>query len=102
MKNITRRQLLAGSAGALFLQSCARRPVAEVVNRNAPKPLVSVVRAAAYTQDLYDTVRRILVDQRLNVKGKRVVLNPNLVEFDRHTAINTHPLLVHSTLEAFR
>ena len=61
-----------------------------------------MIRAAAYTQDLYDTVRRILVDQRLNVKGKRVVLKPNLVEFDRNTAINTHPLLVHATLEAFR
>jgi uncharacterized protein (DUF362 family) len=31
-----------------------------------------------------------------------VVLKPNLVEFDRNTAINTHPLLVHATLEAFR
>ena len=31
-----------------------------------------------------------------------MVLKPNLVEFDRNTAINTHPLLVHATLEAFR
>jgi uncharacterized protein (DUF362 family) len=102
MTKLSRRDLLAGAAGSLFLQSCARRPAAETVNPNAPKPLVAVVRAAAYTQDLYDTVRRILTDQRLNVKGKRVVLKPNLVEFDRRTAINTHPLLVHATLEAFR
>jgi uncharacterized protein (DUF362 family) len=102
MNKMTRRQLLAGTAGSLLLQSCARQPMAQAPNPNAPKPLVAVVRAAAYTQDLYDTVRRILTDQRLNVKGKRVVLKPNLVEFDRETAINTHPLLVHATLEAFR
>jgi uncharacterized protein (DUF362 family) len=102
MNKLTRRQLLAGTAGSLFLQSCARQPVAQVANPNAPKPLVAVARAPTYTQDLYDTVRRILVDQRLNVKGKRVVLKPNLVEFDRSTTINTHPLLVHAALEAFR
>lgn len=102
MTNLSRRDLLTGAAGSLFLQSCARRPAAETVSANAFKPLVTVVRAAAYTQDLYDMVRRILTDQRLNVKGKRVVLKPNLVEFDRRTAINTDPLLVHATLEAFR
>ncbi len=102
MNHLTRRQFLAGTAGSLLLQSCNRQPVAQSVNPNVPKPLVAVVKAAAYTQDLYDSVRRILVDQRLNVKGKRVVLKPNLVEFDRNTAINTHPLLVHASLEAFK
>jgi uncharacterized protein (DUF362 family) len=102
MNKISRRQLLAGAAGSLFLQSCSRQPAARILNPNAPKPLVSVIRAAAYSQDLYDTVRRILVDHKLNVKGMRVVLKPNLVEFDRNTAINTHPLLVHAAMEAFR
>ena len=102
MKKISRRQMLAGAAGSIFLQACSRQPAAQVLDSNAPKPLVSVIRAAAYTQDLYDTVRRVLVDHKLNVRGKRVVLKPNLVEFDRNTAINTHPLLVHATLEAFR
>ena len=101
MKKITRRQMLAGVAGSLFVQSCARQQAAEVPDPNVPKPVVSVVRAG-YTQDLYDTVRRLLADQRLDVKGKRVVLKPYLVEFDRNTAINTHPLLVHATLEGFR
>jgi uncharacterized protein (DUF362 family) len=102
MKKITRREMLAGAAGTLLLQSCSRQPAVQAVQPNGPKALVSVIRAAAYTHDIYDTVRRILVDQKLNVKGKRVVLKPNLVEFDRNTAINTHPLLVHATLEAFR
>jgi uncharacterized protein (DUF362 family) len=62
---------------------------------------VSVVRAA-YDQALYDTVRRLLVEHRVDVKGKRVVIKPNLVEFDPGTTINTHPRLVHATLEGFR
>jgi len=61
-----------------------------------------IVRAAAYSDDLYATVRRILEEQRLNVRGKRVLLKPNLVEFEPGSAINTHPLVVHAALEAFR
>jgi len=62
---------------------------------------VSIVRAA-YDQSLYEKVRRLLVDHRVDVKGKRVVVKPNLVEFDPGTTINTHPMLVHAALEAFR
>src|SRR5438067_198985 len=102
LNKISRRQLLAGAAGSVLLQSCGRQAAVPVINPNVAKPLVSVVRAATYSQDLYDVVRRILTDQQLNVKGRRVVLKPNLVEFDRNTAINTHPLLVHATFEAFR
>jgi uncharacterized protein (DUF362 family) len=36
------------------------------------------------------------------VRGKRVVIKPNLVEFDPGTTINTHPALVEAALEAFR
>jgi len=64
--------------------------------------LVSIVRQPGYTQDLYDTVRRILADQRLDVRGKSVVLKPNLVEFEPGSVINTNPMLVHAALEAFR
>ncbi len=51
------------------------------------------------------TLRSGAADHRehaLEVRGKRVVLKPNLVEFDAHTVINTNPKLVHAALEAFR
>jgi uncharacterized protein (DUF362 family) len=102
MKKLNRRELLAGAAGSMFLQSCTRHTAAVVASSNAAKPLVAIVKAASYGQDIYDSVRRILVDQKLNVKDKRVVLKPNLVEFDRNTAINTHPTLVHAALEGFK
>src|SRR5438552_17479699 len=47
-------------------------------------------------------VRDIIRQHGLAVKGKRIVLKPNLVEFDPRRAINTHPALVHASFEAFR
>jgi uncharacterized protein (DUF362 family) len=43
-----------------------------------------------------------LQEHRLEVRGRRVVLKPNLVEFEPGSSINTHPLLVHAAFEAFR
>jgi uncharacterized protein (DUF362 family) len=51
---------------------------------------------------IYDTIYRVVADHKLNVRGKRIVLKPNLVEFDPGTVINTHPMVVHATYEAFR
>jgi uncharacterized protein (DUF362 family) len=43
-----------------------------------------------------------LAAHKVNVRGLKVVLKPNLVEFDAEAPINTHPLVVHAALEAFR
>jgi len=93
MPAISRRRLLLGAAGAWALTGCSRRPAA--------LPQVSITLAPAYTQDLYGSLRRILSEHKLEVRGQRVVLKPNLVEYDSATPINTHPLLVHAALEAF-
>lgn len=93
---IRRRDLLLGSAGVLGWTACSRPPAPRV------RPLVSVVRAPGYTQAVYDTVRRLLVEHKLQVRGRRVVLKPNLVEYEPGSSINTHPVLVHAALEAFR
>jgi len=92
---MTRRELIAG-AGVVVLAGCSSR-------KTAPRPqMVSIVRAPAYDQSIYDTVRRMLADHRLNVRGRSVVLKPNLVEFEPGSSINTHPMLVHAAYEAFR
>lgn len=92
---MTRRELIAG-AGVVVLAGCSSRKM-------APRPqMVSIVRAPAYDQCIYDTVRRMLADHRLNVRGRSVVLKPNLVEFEPGSSINTHPMLVHAAYEAFR
>jgi len=92
---LTRRQAL-GSLGAAVSVSCARRP------RPGAEPRVSILKASGYTQGLFDQVRRLLAEHQVQVRGQRVLLKPNLVEFDPATTINTHPLLVHAALEAFR
>ena len=97
MFNMTRREWIAGAAGTAVLAGCAgRKP-------EPPRPqMVSIIRAPAYDQRLYDTVRRIFADHRLDVRGRNVVLKPNLVEFEPGSSINTHPMLVHAAYEAFR
>jgi uncharacterized protein (DUF362 family) len=97
---ITRRSVIA--AGAVSLAGCARTRTAGGGMDRREESLVSIVRQPAYTQDLYETVRRILADQHLNVRGKSVVLKPNLVEFEAGSVINTNPMLVHAALEAFK
>jgi uncharacterized protein (DUF362 family) len=92
---LTRRDFVAGGVAAVSLAGCSTR------QPHQPSA-VSIVRAPRYDQTLYATVRRMLADHQLNVRGKRVVLKPNLVEFDSNTTINTHPLLVHAVYEAFR
>jgi uncharacterized protein (DUF362 family) len=85
---------LAGAAGAA-LAGCA-----------APKPIrpsgVSIVKAPAYDRSVYEIVRRLLREQLGEVRGKRVLLKPNLVEFEPGSCINTNPLVVHAAYEAFR
>src|ERR1039458_10662630 len=89
-----RRDFLLGSTAALGLAGCGRTAVPR-----PPSP-VNITRAAAYSQDIYDTMRRVLAEHKLNVRGHRVVLKPNLVEFEPESAINTHPMLVHATLRS--
>jgi len=96
MRGLNRREFLQGAALTLATTGCARHPTAR------RESLVSIVRARDYSQELYQELPRVLAAHHLNVRGKRVLLKPNLVEFEPDTPINTHPLLVHAALEAFR
>lgn len=99
-KDLSRREFAAAglAAGSAALAGCHDR-------RDRPERIVparvSIVRAPAYGQELYATLRDILDSHGLDVRGKRVLLKPNLVEFEPESAINTHPLVVHAAMEAF-
>jgi len=92
--SFTRRRWIAGAAAAAIPCGCSRP-----AGKWSP---VTIHRAAAYSEDLYDLMRRLIAEHRLEVRSKRVVLKPNLVEFDQAAVINTNPKLVHAALEAFR
>jgi uncharacterized protein (DUF362 family) len=93
---VNRREMIARSLLAQFgLTACSRqRP-------SGPERRVSVVRAQDYEADLACLVRRLLVEHKVAVRGKRVLLKPNLVEFSEGDPINTHPVFVAAVLEAF-
>jgi uncharacterized protein (DUF362 family) len=95
---LTRREWMA-SAGGIGVIAAATG-----CGRNVPitPSAVSVVRAPAYDQLLYETVRRVFEEHRLDVRGRSVVLKPNLVEFEPGSSINTNPLVVHAAMEAVR
>src|ERR1039457_5657558 len=93
---LTRRQWLTATAGAALLTGCATQTRSSVPAR------VSILKVPAYDQTVYDTVRRLLVEHLGTVRGRHILLKPNLVEFEPASSINTHPLLVHAAFEAFR
>ncbi|HSR06255.1 MAG TPA: DUF362 domain-containing protein [Bryobacteraceae bacterium] len=98
----TTRRSWTKTAGLAAAGIAAGSNCAKPSKNTQPWAPVSIYRAATYSEELYDLVRRIIADHALDVRGKRVVLKPNLVEFDAHTVINTNPKLVHAALEAFR
>jgi uncharacterized protein (DUF362 family) len=65
-----------------------------------PSP-VALLPASGYDIDFADVIARGLALFDLNVRGKRVFLKPNLVEYEAGTVINTHPRVVAGAIEAF-
>ena len=71
--------------------------------RRPEKSRVAILQARNYDSSLIkQTILKGIDLFRLDVRGKRVVLKPNLVEFDPHGVINTHPAVVAGAVESFR
>jgi uncharacterized protein (DUF362 family) len=93
---LTRRELLTAAAGAAMMTGCG------IELRSIAPARVSILKVPAYDQTIYDTMRRLLAEHLGDVRGRSILLKPNLVEFEPDRGINTHPLLVHAAFEAFR
>jgi uncharacterized protein (DUF362 family) len=65
-----------------------------------PPLTVSILGATGYQDQLADNVRRIPAEHKATATGKRLVLKPNLDEFDRGTSINTNPSLALAACES--
>jgi len=89
--------------GMSAAMSCARvRETGLAAPKQRSKSPVMVLRAGSYDMDLAELIVRGVAECRLAVKGKRVLLKPNLVEFDENTCINTDPRVVAAGVEAFQ
>src|SRR3954454_11765236 len=96
---LTRREVLAaaGVGAAVALSGCGMEQ-----ERAIAASRVSIVKVPAYHQSVYDVMRRVVAEHAGDVRGRSILLKPNLVEFEPESSINTHPILVHAAFEAFR
>ena len=102
--SVTRRELIIGSA-ALAAGSVVTTPFFLPkfhFDHRLKRSRVAVINANQYSQDLDQILAAALGLFPISVRGKTVVLKPNLVDFIPGNAINTHPLLVLAAAEAFR
>ena len=94
---MTRRSLLP--ALAIAHAGCRRQAATEAPRA---KSAVAVLKAPSYDADLVETLLTGARLCNLDVRGKNVLLKPNLVEYDRQTCINTNVALVAAAFEVFQ
>ena len=101
--SMTRRRFLGAAAGASAAAGCGRTPGWDrAAYRKAERSRVAILSARDYTVPLTDVVLQGIRHFRLPVVGRKIVLKPNLVEFDPAGVINTHPAVIAAAVEAFR
>jgi len=100
--SLTRRELLASVPLALAAAACRRAPYNETEFTRPTQSTMALLPADTYSADLGDTISRGLALLGVSARGLRVLLKPNLVEYETGTLINTHPLVVAGAIDAFR
>jgi uncharacterized protein (DUF362 family) len=103
---ISRRSFLKYSALATvtpFVGGCAQshRWRAEAFRKERISQ-VAVLQALRYDLSLREIITKGVKLCGLEVRGKTIVLKPNLVEFDPHGVINTNPLVIEAAIDCFR
>ena len=95
--------LVGVGAGAGYLSMRASKTEDKGPDAGPPgKSPVAVLKAGSYDEDLAARIREGATLCGLDVRGRRVLLKPNLVEFDSTTAINTDAAVIAAALTAFR
>jgi uncharacterized protein (DUF362 family) len=102
--SFTRRDFLIGSA-ALAAGTTVTAPFLLPKyhsDRRPKRSRVAILNAQQYSQQLDQILAAGLRLFPIDVRGKTVLLKPNLVDYIPGNAINTHPLLVLAAAESFR
>jgi uncharacterized protein (DUF362 family) len=99
---IRRRDFVPIAAVGLFAGYASLESRRKNALRISGNSAVAVVKAASYTDDLASRMLQGIRACGLDVKGQRVLLKPNLVEFDSATCINTDVTVVAAAYEVFR
>ncbi len=98
----SRRQFVAASAavvGGASSWTIARHP--RIIDLRRPESRVAILTAVDYSGDLESLLLPALKEFLLDVRGKSVLLKPNLVEHVPGKPVNTHPKLVGAAASCF-
>jgi uncharacterized protein (DUF362 family) len=102
---MNRREFIRVSIAASLSSVAVCRPSVRWDRDAYRKPAtsqVAILAARSYQASLADIIRRGIRLFKLDVKGKRILLKPNLVEFDPKGVINTHPAVIEAAIDSFR
>ncbi len=98
----TRREFLPIAGASLLAGYAGLRGGKPKERPRRASSAVAIVKASSYSDDL---AQRILEGVRacgLNVTGQKVLLKPNLVEFDPATCINTNVAVIAAAYDVFK
>ena len=98
----SRRHFLSTLAVPLVAAGCERRRYDPRRFSRPARAAVGLFPAAGYSVDFADLISRGFRELAFDLRGKRVLLKPNMVEYEPGTAINTHPLVVAGAAVACR
>lgn len=99
---MTRREWVP-IVGASLLAGVAGLEGAKPPAKSKPESsAVAIVKARSYSDELAHTMLRGINECGLDVRGLKVLLKPNLVEFDPATCINTDVAMVAAAVEVFQ
>ncbi len=97
----TRRDFLRAIPLAAAAAACRSRPYDARAFVLEARSAVGIFAAPGYGHDLADIISRGIRELELPVRARRVLLKPNLVEYEAGTVINTNPLVVAGAAAAF-
>jgi uncharacterized protein (DUF362 family) len=100
LSNLSRRRFLQSVPLVAAVAACSRAPYRSedfVLPARSP---VALLPAETYDANLTDLIGRGLTMLRQEVRGRRVFLKPNMVEYWSDKAVNTDPRVVAATAEA--
>ena len=104
-KNISRRDFLKLSAAGIVGAFLGGLAVPWIKRLQQPAADVTILKESSYQNNLVDTLRRGLDNYphiHTQVRGGRVVLKPNMVDYYVGHPLSTHPAVIAAAIAAFR
>ncbi len=99
---LSRREFLGALAVPFVAAACGRPPYDPALFHIPAISPVGLFPAADYAADFKEIIGRGLRELGIDVRGRRVLLKPNMVEYENNSAINTHSMVVAGAALAFR